>query len=190
MLTLNQIFQNYQKISPMPQAEWDRVASLFQLKTLDKKELFIKDGEIPTHFGLVAQGFFRIYYRSHEGKEWVKAFRGPGGLVGTYAEILQKIPARTFVQALIPSSVYLVAVKDFFEMVNGRLYWEMFLKTIAENHFIQKENREYQFLKFSAAERYKAFQEEYKEMENDIPLFYIASYLGITPQALSRLRKS
>jgi CRP-like cAMP-binding protein len=189
MLQLTDIYQRFQRFLPMPQSEWDKITPLFSLKYYDRKEFFNVAGEEPTHFGLIASGLFRLYYTSNDGKEWVKAFRGPAGLVGTYAEILQRIPTRTYVQALIPSQVYVIKVKDFYDAVTGKLHWEMFLKGIAEEHFVRKENREYQFLKFSAAERYQAFQNEYRELEDDIPLFHIASYLGITPQALSRLRK-
>lgn len=103
--------------------------------------------------------------------------------------MLQALPSRTYIQALTESEVAVVNAKEFLEQTEGKIEWQVLQKRIAEWHFIKKENREYEFLKLSATERFENFKSDHHDVYQMIPDYHIASYLGITPQALSRLQK-
>lgn len=184
------ITDHYGNLAPIPAAEWERVGSLFTPKSFKKNEFFLRVDEVPLHLGVVQSGLFRFYYIDEDGKEWVKSFETNLGLLAPYAEILQDRPSRTFIQALTDSEILVAPQKEFMAAVNGRLCWEMFLRRVAERFYLKKENREYEFLKLSAKERWLNFLEDFKNIHQEIPDYHIASYLGITPQSLSRLRKS
>lgn len=185
-----QIIDYYNQLSPIPADEWARVAGLFVSKSFKRNEFFLRVDEAPLHLGVVQSGLFRFYYIDEDGKEWVKSFETNLGLLAPYAEILQDRPSRTFIQALTDSEILVAPQKEFMAAVNGRLYWEMFLRRVAERFYLKKENREYEFLKLSAKERWMNFLEDFKHIHQEIPDYHIASYLGITPQSLSRLRKT
>ena len=178
----------YNSLHHIPSEEWDKITPLFKPKTYKKNDFFIQAQEIPLQFGIILSGAFRLYYIDDKGKEWVKSFRTDSQLVGTYAEILQQVPSRTFVQALTDAEILIINAHDFMKYTEDKLCWQILLRKIAEWHFIKKENREYEFLKLSAAERFENFKKEYATAYQIIPDYHIASYLGITPQALSRLQ--
>lgn len=188
-MLLKQISDFYNSLHHIPQEEWDSIAPLFRTKTYKKNEFFIQAQEAPLFFGVVLSGLFRLYYIDDEGKEWVKTFRTTGELIGTYAEMLQGLPSRTWIQALTDSEVSIINAKEFMEYTENKLCWQILQKKIAEWHFIKKENREYEFLKLSASERLENFKKDYAKVYQSIPDYHIASYLGITAQALSRMQK-
>jgi CRP-like cAMP-binding protein len=185
-----QIMDYYNQLSPIPAEEWARVGGLFVPKSFKRNEFFLRVDEDPLHIGVVKSGLFRFFYIDEDGKEWVKSFETNLGLLAPYAEILQDRPSRTFIQALTDSEILVAPQKEFMAAVNGRLDWEMFLRRVAERFYLKKENREYEFLKLSAKERWMNFLEDFKHIHQEIPDYHIASYLGITPQSLSRLRKT
>jgi CRP-like cAMP-binding protein len=189
-MDLKQISDFYNSFHHIPSEEWENIAPLFRMKTYKKNDFFIQAQEAPINFGVVTSGLFRLYYIDDDGKEWVKTFRATSQLIGTYAEMLQSLPSRTFIQALTESEVAVVNAKDFMDYTQDKLCWQVLQKRIAEWHFIQKENREYEFLKLSALERFENFKKDYANVYKSIPDYHIASYLGITAQALSRLQKN
>jgi CRP-like cAMP-binding protein len=184
------IIDYYNALSPIPAEEWARVAPLFQPKSFKKNEFFLRIDEKPQHIGVVLSGIFRLYYIDDDGKEWVKSFEYSKGLLAAYAEIIQKKPSRTFIQAIADSELLIAPEAEFMEATQGRLCWEAFLRKVAERYYIRKENREYEFLKFQAKERWDRFKLEFADIHQLIPDYHIASYLGITPQSLSRLRRT
>lgn len=183
------IISQYNVLSPIPAQEWERVGKLFQPKSFKKNDYFLRIDELPHSIAVVINGIFRLYYLDDDGKEWVKSFESDGGLLAAYAEVIQKKPSRTFIQAITDSEILVAPEKDFMAATQGVLCWEAFLRKIAERYYIRKENREYEFLKFQAKERWDRFNVEFSSIQSQIPDYHIASYLGITPQSLSRLRR-
>ncbi len=183
------IQQHYSALVSIPAEEWERIGLLFRPKSLKKNEFFLRVDEPPKELAVVLSGLVRFFYIDADGKEWVKSFETSKGLLAAYAEILQEKPSRTFIQALTDCELMVASTQEFMRATSGQLCWEMFLRKIAENFYLKKENREYEFLKLSAAERWQSFQRAYPDLHQDIPDYHIASYLGITPQSLSRLKK-
>lgn len=183
-----EFFKRYQGVTPVTLECWDQVASGMKIKTLAKGEIFLSPGESSKTFAIILDGVGRHYYVGDDGKEWTKSFAGPGDLLGAYAEMLQGLDSRTFIEALTPMKI-LQGGKTQLDLMNEP-QWSSLWRKLAEDHFIKKENREYEFLKFDAAKRYDSYLKTYKHLDKSIPRKYVATYLGITPQALSRLNKA
>ncbi len=182
---LDEIFARYQQISDITRQDWDAVIVGMNKRKLEKGEIFIRP-EDPSHtFALVLEGVSRHYYVGNDGKEWTKAFTGAGELMGVYAEMLQKRLSRTFIEAVTPMLIMQGGARELKLMEAPA--WGKLWRTLAEEHFIKKENREYEFLKYDAAQRYQAYMTTYAHLDSKIPRKHVASYLGITPQALSRM---
>lgn len=181
-------FKRYQGVTPVTRECWDQVASGMKVKTLTKGEIFLSPGESSKTFAIIIDGVGRHYYVGDDGKEWTKSFAGPGDLLGAYAEMLQGLDSRTFIEALTPMKVLQGGKSQLDQMSEPQ--WSGLWRKLAEDHFIKKENREYEFLKFDAAKRYESYLNTYKHLDQYIPRKYVATYLGITPQALSRLNKA
>lgn len=188
-MSIDQIKATYNHLSPMDDSEWMKLKGIATLKKFKKNEYFFTPGAAPSDFGVVMKGAFRHYYLDNEGKEWSKAFATTLGLVGPHSEHLQKIPVRTYIQAITDAELLVVPYTDFYRIIENQLGWEIMLKRITEHFYLEKENREFLLLTADAVTRYKFFLESHKHMLNLIPDYQIASYIGITPQALSRIRK-
>jgi CRP-like cAMP-binding protein len=156
--------------------------------TLEKGALWVKADEPVRCFAIVRSGLVRHYYVDAKGRESVKAFRGPGDFSAPYAELIQRKPSRTFIQALVKSELLAFDVAEFEALADGSLELQRLARRLVEQNFVWKEQREYEFLQLSAEERYRQFCAERPEHLAHIPQHQVASYIGITPVALSRIR--
>lgn len=182
-----ELFRRYQQLGDITLDDWQQVTSGMHIKELEKGETFMAPGDSSATFALIIQGVGRHYYVDNDGKEWTKSFAGPGDLLGAYAEMLQAHPSRTFIEAVTDIKM-LQGGKRELDLMQAPV-WNKLWRRLAEDHFIKKENREYEFLKYDAAARYQAYLGTYAHLDAKIPRKHVASYLGITPQALSRLSK-
>ncbi len=175
-------------MGPLAEATFARFLKLGQERTLARHACWSQPGDAVTEFAIVQSGLVRHYYVDAKGRESVKAFRGPGEFSAAYAELIQRRPSRTFIQALLPTRLLAFNLDAFEALAADSLELQRLARRIVEQHFVSKEQREYEFLQLSAEARYQRFCEERPEHLAHIPQHQVASYIGITPVALSRIR--
>lgn len=175
------------RLHPIPAGEWEKAGMMFAERALRKGEFFARAGEEPRHFAVVRSGFFRLYYQDGEGKEYTKAFRGPWSFIGPYAEMLLGRSSLTYVVATEDSRVFAAEFPRLVSLYEEHACWQAVGRKIAEGLYLEKLQREFEFLQLSARERYDAFVGEFPEYARKVPQYQIASYLGVTPVGLSRL---
>lgn len=178
-----------QKYSAIEEQEWLQVRDFIKTVKVKKGESFLNVGGTSDRFAIVEEGLFRIFYINSEGKEAIKTFRSKGGVIGAYAEFLRAMPSRLCVEALTDATISVVSAKDMLSIFKRSAQWERIGRVITEQLYLEKEEREYQFLCLDAGARYKAFLRDYSGEEHKIPDYMVASYLGITPVYLSKLKK-
>lgn len=183
-----QLRQRLEALAPLSAKTWRTVMSLGAREVLGKGAFFSQPGHQATRFAVVLSGLLRHYYVGADGKESVKAFRGPMELSGPYAEILQRKPSRTFIEALTATELFVFEVAEVDAAAEDSLELQRLVRRFVEVQFVGKEQREYEFLMLSAEERYRQFCASLPELLQHIPQHQIASYIGITPVALSRIR--
>ncbi len=157
---------------------------------LKKGQLFIKAGEIPEIMGFNLNGLFRLYYIDSEGNDSTKGFSTPGKFIVSYSAVAQKRESYFFIEAIVDSDILQFNFNEWMQLVNKDIRWYPFLFKLVEAVYIMKEMREKSFLLDDATTRYTTFLKEYPELENKLKLYHIASFIGITPGALSRIRKN
>ena len=167
---------------------FEQLMSLAETRSLAKHDFWSQPGAPVAHFAIVRTGLVRHYYVDAKGRESVKAFRGPGEFSAPYAELILRKPSRTFIQALAPTELLTFEVAKFDAMAEDSLELQRLARRFVEQHFVAKEQREYEFLQLSAEERYRQFCAERPEHLSHIPQHQVASYIGITAVALSRIR--
>lgn len=172
----------------MPAAQLEPLLKLGSEAGLRKGDFFVRPGQRVTRFAIVLEGLVRHYYVGADGKESVKAFRGPFEFTAPYAELIQGKPSRTFIQALDETKLLAFEWAELETRAKDSVELLRVLRRFAEAQFAIKEQREYDFLQLSAEERYLQFCRERKEHLEHVPLHQVASYVGITPVALSRIR--
>jgi CRP/FNR family transcriptional regulator, anaerobic regulatory protein len=169
-------------------AEWKELESLLRPLRLAAGEHFIRPGEPAVRFGLILSGLLRFYYLDRDGRQATKAFRGAGEVAAPYAELLLGVASRSSIDALEDSELLVADYARFDALSRRRPCWQAVARLMAEHHYLAKERREYEFLQTSAEDRYLAFRRERPDLLERLPQYQIASYLGVTPVALSRIR--
>jgi CRP-like cAMP-binding protein len=182
------LYARLTQLGSMTPASFASFLVIAEERTLEKQAFFCQPGEPVRHFAIVLEGLVRHYYVDAKGRESVKAFRGPGEFSAPYAELIQQKPSRTFIQALAPTRLLTFEAARFEVLAENSLEVHRMARRFVEQHFVTKEQREYEFLQLSAEERYRQFCAERPEHLSHIPQHQVASYIGITPVALSRIR--
>lgn len=181
------VYDAIRRLAEVPPEQWRRLEGYLRPRRLDKGDFFIEPGQPSTEAAIVVSGLLRFYYTDTEGREATKAFRGPGELVAAYAELLDKRPSRTAIEALEDTELLVVRHDRVTALYKDHACWQELGRVIAEDHYRQRERREQELLLNSATERWRDFMKEKPELAAKLPQKIIASYLGITPVALSRI---
>jgi CRP-like cAMP-binding protein len=166
---------------------WAASIPFFRFKEFRKKELVLRNGEVCRHLGLIHQGYTRLFYQV-DGMEITKDFNTEGYFCGSYASFSTGKPSNFNVLAMEPLTLQVISHYDLMCLVEKHPAWQKFLRIALEQMFISKENREAMFLLSSPQERYQGLIQQRPDWANRIPLKYLASYLGLAPETLSRIR--
>jgi CRP-like cAMP-binding protein len=165
------------------------IEKAFDTFSIAKGDLWVKQGEICNQVGFVVSGKLRNFYINETGNEVTCYFVSPENFISSFTSFLTNTPASENISALEDSMLRVVSKKDLEELCERVPKMQIFRRVIAENLFITMEKRIFMLQSKSAHERYENILKESPEIILSVPLQYTASFLGITPQHLSRLRK-
>jgi CRP-like cAMP-binding protein len=177
-----------QLVSP-PDPELDEFFKLFQIRSIEKGAYFVRAGDRSTELAFVNAGLLRFFYQTTDGKEFNKSFVAENQFTAAYSAFLTDMPTRFSIQALEECHLLICDLHMVVNMFDRHDCWERLGRILAEQLFIKKEAREAEFLLDDAETRYRNFQKQYPGLEGRVAQYHVASYLGITPVALSRIRK-
>ncbi|MFZ4522730.1 MAG: Crp/Fnr family transcriptional regulator [Bacteroidales bacterium] len=175
--------------SILPDNRIDDLLSIGKEKSIAASEYFIKAGETPNKIGYVTKGLFRYVYSNGKGDEFTKGIIIENFFLSSYSAMILCKPSYFSIEALEDSQVLEIIWKDFLHLLNNDIFWVKFLLKFVEKGFMIKEKRERDLLLLDAETRYKNFLAEFPGMDQRIRQGIIASYLGIQPETLSRIRK-
>ena len=184
------IYQIACQLTPISTATWEEFESHFELLSFKKSSYLLEAEQKSRDFFIVKKGVVRNFFTSEEGREYTKIFRGPGGIVGPYMEVLRNIPSRYFIQAVSPCQVVKFSYTEFEKMMEKYHEWERLGRVISQENFLEKEDREFMMLHMKIDQRYENFLKDFSEFKDEIPQYQVASYLGVTPEALNRHLRS
>lgn len=177
------------EFADIPDELIEQLYAICDEQVIKKGELFIRAGDVPEHMGFNLEGLFRLYYIDEDGNDSTKAFSETGRFVISYSAIVQKRPSYFTIEALKDSRILKFNYWMFDQMIQSDIRWYPFAFKLLESVYVMKELREKSFLLDDAAKRYQEFKQRYADVEDQIKLYHVASFLGITPEALSRIRK-
>lgn len=157
------------------------------IKNLKKKEFLIQEGSVCDFIAIVISGTLRSYVQNNDG-EFNNDFYLENNFVSAYTSFLTQMPTNCNIKALTDAKVYLMTREQFNVLIEKDNNFLKLAKYISDNYFIRKCKRETSFLKNSAAERLEMIRLLYPGIEQKVPQYHIASYLGIKPESLSRIK--
>lgn len=177
-------------LADVPDSETTRLHAIAIEQTISKGENFLLAGSVPQKFAFVEKGLFRYYYADDKGNEFTKGFFPENNFIVSYSAMIRQSHSFYTIEALEDSIIYVIDYQQWQKLYGGHPGWSQFLIKLLEKGYMKKESRERELLLYGAEARYKIFINEYPQLEHRIKQHQIASYLGITPVALSRIRKT
>ena len=162
--------------------------SISKEKIVPKGSVLIREGRTVNKVYFVTDGCLRSYCIDENGKEHTLQFAIKNWWISDYIAIHNNEPATLTVETLKESTLIEFSTKGFEEMFERFPEYEPFQRHILERHVVSLHKRILNQLQLSAAERYDLFLEQYPDIEQYTRNYYIASYLGITQESLSRIR--
>lgn len=173
----------------IPASEWDYAVPHLVECQFEKNDYLISAGDVAENFYFILEGLVRFFYSTEDGKEFNKHFAMENGFAGSFHSLVLGAPCGFFVQALEETNTLVLPNQLLRELYERHPCWERLGRRNAENLVLHKEAREKEFLLDSLETRYRRFLREYPGLVDRIPQYHIASFLGVTNVALSRIRK-
>lgn len=153
-----------------------------------RKSWLLREGEVSSYEAYVVYGCLRKYCIAEDGSEVILQFAVEDWWVGDIASFTQQIPSQVYVQALEDSDLLLISYADKEELFRRIPAFERMFRLLVQRSISVLQERFIATLTKPAADRYQAFLEKYPDVAARVPQHYIASYLGIRPEFLSRIR--
>ncbi len=173
---------------PISNKDWEAFYNCLEVRTFSKKDIILQSGKVENYLYFIENGIIRIFAERNE-KEITTAFGFRKSFFSSYTSFLTREPSCYNVQAITDVSIWGITYNKLQRIYTETQCGQLFGRLAAEELFIKKSQRELSLLELSAEERYLQLLKDHTELIQYIPLQYLASYIGITPQALSRIRK-
>lgn len=188
-MPLNQLKSYYEQIIPeLTEEMWLNMQERAIVQHYKKGELYISPGEQENYVTFISKGGFR-YFSVVDEKEVVCEFVFENNYLSEYESFLRRTPAKVYIQSLEDSVVVKCHYDHVQECYAKYPLIEKFGRLIAEKFLIDAIDRMNSLLSSSPEERYNKLAEEKPELLQRVPQYMIASFIGVTPEALSRIRK-
>lgn len=178
----------FNAVSPLRDQTWKAIEPLFRVATLRQHEHFINVNETATDIAFLESGIVRAYFADKKGQEYNKQFFVGPSVIGAYTSLLTGQPNQIAQQALSDCVIHTLSYQEITSRYDKFPDLERLARKMAEYYFLEKEKKELEIVLLNATARYNIFQKEFPGIEQHIAQYHVASYLGITPIQLSRIR--
>jgi CRP-like cAMP-binding protein len=173
-----------------PPAELGRAGEVFRPAGLARGGFLVHAGEVPDRVALLVRGLMRLTYEDAAGMLRTYAFRAEGDLVCAYSARLRGVPSEMSIEALEDCRLLSAPGAAFDALCAGHEGWRSFVDAVYRERMVQAERRTQALLMDDAPTRYRAFLAERPELAARLTQRQTASYIGVTPEALSRIRRT
>jgi CRP-like cAMP-binding protein len=182
------LFKHFNRHVSLTPEEFEECLPFFQFKRFRKHQYILQEGDISRNESFVLKGCTRSYEVDEKGQEHIIQFGVEDWWVGDMYSFLTRTPARTCIDCIEECEVLQISEQNHDAMLLKMPKLERHFRKLISAAYCASINRIYSSLSKPALERYQEFIRKYPEIEQRVPNHYIASYLGITPQSLSRVR--
>ncbi|CAG4990612.1 hypothetical protein DYBT9275_00570 [Dyadobacter sp. CECT 9275] len=174
----------------MDRPNFDLSLSYWQTKQYGKGEFYNEYKNVCKHLGFILDGVFRTYYINDETTEEKNVFFfSKNQIVVSYKSFVNQTPCNYYTESMTDSSILYIHINNLTKLYAESHQWEKFGRLVAEKAFNIAMTRAEDFLFLSPEQRYLDLLEQHPDIFNNVPLYHIASYLGIQGPSLSRIRK-
>ncbi|MFK7935387.1 MAG: Crp/Fnr family transcriptional regulator [Saprospiraceae bacterium] len=164
------------------------ILPLLSVIELEAGDYFLQQGRIGKNIAFIETGLIRLFYL-HDGKEITTCFCKENTITCSYRSLITNTPSELSIQAIEPCKLVVFSYHSLQQLYQKELFWQQVGRIATEHEFINTECHNRFLNDLSATERYQQVLAEDGELLQRVPLQYLASYLQVAPETLSRIRK-
>lgn len=179
----------FDNIFPLEEAEKAFVERVFKESSIKRRQFILQEGEICKHNTFVVAGCFKMFYVDHQGKEHNLQFAIENWWIGDIGSFHSEEPSKLYIEAVENSTILQIKKEDQLQLFLEHPKFNRIFRLLAENAMVSLQKRVLQNISATAEERYLDFLKQHPKLFNRISNVQIASYLGVTPEFLSAVRK-
>ncbi|AHM61969.1 Crp/Fnr family transcriptional regulator [Flammeovirgaceae bacterium 311] len=188
-MELSLIMDNVSKHIELSEEEKEFFVSLLKPRQLKRKEILLRPGEFARHTNFIVKGCLQVYTIDAKGAMHITIFAMEDWWISDLASFLSEKPATHFIDAIEQTHLLQLEKNDLEKLYRQVPKFERYFRILHQNAFVAQMNRLEQNLSLEAEERYRLFRQRYPALEHRISQKKIASFLGITPEFLSMIRR-
>jgi CRP-like cAMP-binding protein len=186
-----EVFEKYLKENTdLTEAERQHIQSLAVHKKIRKRQFLLQEGDVSNHKYFVLSGCLRSYRVKEDGTEHILKFATENWWIGDMESYNHQTPSRMNIDALEDGEVLLWSRHNFDALLKAIPAWNAFRDNLLARSLDAGENRIFTAISFTAEEKYRHFLATYPDVAQRVPLHLIASYLGVSRETLTRIRKA
>ena len=189
LVSINKLLASFDNHLPLDEAERTDLASRVIERKIKRRQFILQEGDICRHYTFVAEGCFKKFQVDKKGIEHNLQFAAENDWIMEIESIYYEKPSRVYIEAIEPSVIFQIKRVDLYHLFTNNPKFDRNFRVIVENRLVEQENRILQAISSTAEERYLSFVNQYPHLQQRLPNTQIASYLGITPEFLSKIRK-
>ena len=183
------IIKYFTKILPLSNDEIDAVKSAFIERRIKRRQFILQEGDVCKLNTFVVEGCFRMYFVDEKGKEHNVQFAVENWWIGDIGSFHTEEPSKLYIEAVENSIILQIKKQDQLDLFVNHSKFNQIFRVFTENALVAYQRRVLQNISSTAEERYLDFMKRYPNFFNRISNVQIASFLGVTPEFLSTIRK-
>lgn len=180
---------HFERNGPITDEQFDLIQSKFIARELKRGEFLLREGEIARYGAFIAKGCLRSYVLDNKGKPHIIQFAPENWWLTDTDSIMNNKPSIYFMEAIEDTFLFLLDPPSHIALLQQSATYAAQFQTGLQKHAAAKDKRIVASLSATAEERYKDFMETYPSIVQRVPQHMLASYLGVSPETLSRIRK-
>jgi len=187
--SIEPLLDYFDRLFPLNKEEQELVTEKFHSRLFRKRQYVLQDGDVCTQFYFVVRGCLRMYKIDDKGNTHILQFAAENYFINDLGSFHGVKPSALNIDALEDTVVLQISRDDLISLYTKAPIFHRIFRVLIENSFVRLQERLLQNISSTAEERYQTFLENYSHLINRLSQVQIASYLGITPEFLSRLRR-
>ena len=189
-MSINKLIESFSNnLFPLGEEEINQLKSRFNERRIKRRQFILQEGDVCKHYTFVSDGCLKMYKIDQTGKEHNLQFTIENEWISDLGSLYSETPSDVYIEAIEQSTILQIERKDLYYFYTHYPNIDRRFRVVIENSFISLQQRMFQNISASAEERYSYFLKTNPNLFNRISNVQIASYLGVTPEFLSAIRK-